>query len=119
MGNKGVNRSCKKASKSSIKVKRKSSEPGLNENSIRKRKKENKGVEEAKWCHQCRRQDVVFECEKCRSKNYCTPTYQKRSLLIKACPVCCNNCNCKACLRRFSPKVGFSSKHFGIYYMRN
>ncbi|KAK1426058.1 hypothetical protein QVD17_14726 [Tagetes erecta] len=23
---------------------------------------------------------------------------------VKACPVCCNNCNCKACLRRFSPK---------------
>ncbi|KAJ0693155.1 putative transcription factor C2H2 family [Helianthus annuus] len=110
MGNKGVNPSCKKASKSSIQVKRKSPELGLNENSIRKRKKENKGVEEAKWCHQCHHQDVVFECEKCRSKNYCIgcitrwyPHISKEEF-VKACPVCCNNCNCKACLRRFSPK---------------
>ncbi|KAJ0503679.1 putative transcription factor C2H2 family [Helianthus annuus] len=76
--------------------------------------------EERKWCHQCRTvKEPVVDCTKCYSKRYCLPCITKwyphvsEEEFVKACPVCCNYCNCKACLRRFSPKVGFrSTKHF-------
>ncbi|XP_076911787.1 lysine-specific demethylase JMJ26-like [Bidens hawaiensis] len=69
--------------------------------------------EQKSWCHQCRSRvdrDRVLDCILCRSKKYCvaciTKWYPHVSVeeFVKACPVCCNNCNCKACLRGFSPK---------------
>ncbi|KAF6146071.1 hypothetical protein GIB67_033430 [Kingdonia uniflora] len=57
-------------------------------------------------CHQCQRNDkggVVF-CSNC-SKRYCYPCIEKwypnksREEIENKCPFCCDNCNCKACLR--------------------
>ncbi|XP_010524259.1 PREDICTED: lysine-specific demethylase JMJ25 isoform X2 [Tarenaya hassleriana] len=58
-------------------------------------------------CHQCQRSDrkEVVRCQKCKVKRYCyaclTAWYPHSSHedIAKACPFCCNNCNCKACLR--------------------
>ncbi|CAI0444133.1 unnamed protein product [Linum tenue] len=63
-----------------------------------------------KWrfnCHQCKRNDKgpVMCCQLCKTKRYCYKCieawYPERSKndIAKACPACCNNCNCKACLR--------------------
>ncbi|CAL1387906.1 unnamed protein product [Linum trigynum] len=63
-----------------------------------------------KWrfnCHQCKRNDKgpVICCQLCKTKRYCYKCieawYPERSKndIAKACPACCNNCNCKSCLR--------------------
>ncbi|XP_076900082.1 lysine-specific demethylase JMJ26-like [Bidens hawaiensis] len=79
------------------------------------------GFHEQKWCHQCRTRvdrDLVLDCILCRSKKYCvaciTKWYPHVAVeeFVKACPICCNNCNCKACLRGFSPKVVTGSLNF-------
>ncbi|KAJ7951311.1 lysine-specific demethylase JMJ25 [Quillaja saponaria] len=58
-------------------------------------------------CHQCQRNDkggVVF-CLNCNRKRYCYECLEKwypektRKEVENACPFCCGNCNCKACLR--------------------
>ncbi|KAL7123349.1 hypothetical protein ACP275_01G100300 [Erythranthe tilingii] len=62
-------------------------------------------------CHQCQRNDKgrVVRCTACKSKRYCvmcmTNWYPKLSEedIAKLCPVCRNNCNCKACLRMEAP----------------
>ncbi|CAI9267741.1 unnamed protein product [Lactuca saligna] len=63
-----------------------------------------------KSCHQCHRseRDHVVEYPKISEEEF-----------IKACPFCRKNCNCKACLRGYSPKVmqGYScSKPDKIQY---
>ncbi|CAI0424476.1 unnamed protein product [Linum tenue] len=58
-------------------------------------------------CHQCQRNDKggVVRCNKCKTKRYCFPCisnwYPKLTHedVAAACPFCCNNCSCKACLR--------------------
>ncbi|KAK2458983.1 lysine-specific demethylase JMJ25 [Trifolium repens] len=63
--------------------------------------------EESLMCHQCQRNDKgrVVRCTKCKRKRYCVCCinnwypYLKEDEIAKACPVCCGNCNCKACLR--------------------
>ncbi|XVF73016.1 hypothetical protein PTKIN_Ptkin12aG0167800 [Pterospermum kingtungense] len=58
-------------------------------------------------CHQCQRNDksgVVF-CSSCGRKRYCYEClknwYPEKTWdeVEAACPFCCGNCNCKACLR--------------------
>ncbi|KAF8413345.1 hypothetical protein HHK36_001324 [Tetracentron sinense] len=58
-------------------------------------------------CHQCQRNDkgpVVF-CSNCKRKRFCYNCLAKwypektKDEIENACPVCCGNCNCKACLR--------------------
>ncbi|KAH7434700.1 hypothetical protein KP509_06G031200 [Ceratopteris richardii] len=59
-------------------------------------------------CHQCQRNDKgrVINCQKCTTKRFCLPCISRwyPSMSFKdfeeACPVCRENCNCKACLRR-------------------
>ncbi|AES62955.2 transcription factor jumonji (JmjC) domain protein [Medicago truncatula] len=63
--------------------------------------------EESLMCHQCQRNDKgrVVRCTKCKRKRYCIPClnnwypHLKEEKIAEACPVCCGNCNCKACLR--------------------
>ncbi|XP_047315217.1 lysine-specific demethylase JMJ25-like isoform X2 [Impatiens glandulifera] len=58
-------------------------------------------------CHQCQRNDKgrVVRCTRCKRKRYCVfcikNWYPKMSEedIAAACPFCCFNCNCKACLR--------------------
>ncbi|XP_058001606.1 lysine-specific demethylase JMJ29 isoform X3 [Hevea brasiliensis] len=58
-------------------------------------------------CHQCQRNDKgpVVRCQKCKKKRYCIHCldnwYPKMTKVevADACPVCRENCNCKACLR--------------------
>ncbi|KAK8476825.1 hypothetical protein V6N11_024172 [Hibiscus sabdariffa] len=58
-------------------------------------------------CHQCKRNDKgrVVRCQLCKGKRYCIPCitnwYPKMSEdeIANACPLCRENCNCKACLR--------------------
>ncbi|CAI8601741.1 unnamed protein product [Vicia faba] len=60
-------------------------------------------------CHQCQRNDKgrVVRCTKCKRRRFCIPCLTnwypklKQSDVAEACPVCCDNCNCKACLRSF------------------
>ncbi|MCO5573634.1 hypothetical protein L7F22_027406 [Adiantum nelumboides] len=62
---------------------------------------------ESKMCHQCQRNDkgTVIYCQKCMTKRFCLPCisrwYPEMSIedFEEACPVCRENCNCKACLR--------------------
>ncbi|CAN4112918.1 unnamed protein product [Withania somnifera] len=78
---------------------------------IRKRKDEN-GIEiESNMCHQCQRNDKgrVVRCTKCKTKRYCVPCMttwypgMPEEAFAESCPVCCQNCNCKACLRLDGP----------------
>ncbi|XWS39594.1 hypothetical protein CRYUN_Cryun18bG0068500 [Craigia yunnanensis] len=73
-----------------------------------KKKKYAKWIEEESlMCHQCQRNDKgrVVRCKLCKRKRYCVPCltnwYPKMSedAIADACPVCRDNCNCKACLR--------------------
>ncbi|XVE77455.1 hypothetical protein DITRI_Ditri13aG0064100 [Diplodiscus trichospermus] len=62
-------------------------------------------------CHQCQRNDKgrVVNCTSCNRKRYCIPCitnwYSKMSEeeIARACPVCRDSCNCKACLRMDRP----------------
>ncbi|MFS8015300.1 putative transcription factor & chromatin remodeling &Metalloenzymes JmjC family [Helianthus anomalus] len=68
---------------------------------------------ESVMCHQCQRNDKgrVVKCGKCETKRYCVPCmttwYPNMSEedFAECCPVCLDNCNCKACLRDVHPKV--------------
>ncbi|KAK2458981.1 lysine-specific demethylase JMJ25 [Trifolium repens] len=63
--------------------------------------------EESTICHQCQRNDKgrVVRCTNCKQKRFCIPCLTKwypklkENDIAKTCPVCCGNCNCKACLR--------------------
>ncbi|KAK6926014.1 Zinc-finger domain of monoamine-oxidase A repressor R1 [Dillenia turbinata] len=58
-------------------------------------------------CHQCLRSDKsgIVICSGCKRKRYCYNCLAKwypertREEVEKACPVCCGNCNCSACLQ--------------------
>ncbi|PON36482.1 WRC domain containing protein [Parasponia andersonii] len=58
-------------------------------------------------CHQCQRNDKsgVVHCANCGRKRYCYEClerwYPEKTWeeVQSACPFCCGNCNCKACLR--------------------
>ncbi|XP_038682690.1 lysine-specific demethylase JMJ25 isoform X2 [Tripterygium wilfordii] len=60
-------------------------------------------------CHQCQRNDKsgVVHCTLCQQKRYCYECIgnwypeKTREEIENACPFCCGNCNCKACLRDF------------------
>ncbi|XP_077238620.1 lysine-specific demethylase JMJ26-like [Tasmannia lanceolata] len=64
--------------------------------------------EDSKMCHQCKQSDcgTVIRCIKCKSRRYCLRCISKwypqmsEAETAEACPVCCGNCNCKACLLR-------------------
>ncbi|CAI9285203.1 unnamed protein product [Lactuca saligna] len=64
-------------------------------------------------CHQCQRNDKgrVVRCQKCTTKRYCVPCMttwypnMTEKMFAERCPVCCDNCNCKRCLRDVHPKV--------------
>ncbi|KAM7513931.1 hypothetical protein LguiA_003514 [Lonicera macranthoides] len=69
---------------------------------------------ESNACHQCKasKKGHVVKCNRCERKRYCVPCmtrwYPKMSEedFAKACPVCCNNCNCTVCLRKEVPHQG-------------
>ncbi|PIA34777.1 hypothetical protein AQUCO_03700208v1, partial [Aquilegia coerulea] len=48
---------------------------------------------------------AVVYCHNCKTKRYCYPCLENwypgkaKEEIENACPVCCGNCNCKACLR--------------------
>ncbi|XP_027189817.1 lysine-specific demethylase JMJ26-like isoform X3 [Cicer arietinum] len=84
------------------------------EKKVQKVRKVSKFNERIKWieeeslmCHQCQRNDKgrVVRCKKCKRKRYCVfcinnwYPYLEEDHIAEACPVCCGNCNCKACLR--------------------
>ncbi|KAG9132020.1 hypothetical protein Leryth_026434 [Lithospermum erythrorhizon] len=57
------------------------------------------------WCHQCKSSKFdMMDCNKCKMKKYCVKCAEKwypvmfEETLFEACPLCCNNCNCKKCL---------------------
>ncbi|XP_052186260.1 uncharacterized protein LOC127797420 isoform X2 [Diospyros lotus] len=63
--------------------------------------------EQRRLCHQCLRSDksgVIF-CLNCRRKRYCYECLAKwypgrrEEEIQNACPFCCGNCNCRACLQ--------------------
>ncbi|XP_024985140.1 lysine-specific demethylase JMJ25-like isoform X2 [Cynara cardunculus var. scolymus] len=68
---------------------------------------------ESNMCHQCQRNDKgrVIRCQKCTTKRYCVPCMttwypnMTEEMFAERCPVCCDNCNCKSCLRDVRPKV--------------
>ncbi|XP_027364241.1 lysine-specific demethylase JMJ25-like [Abrus precatorius] len=63
--------------------------------------------DKSSMCHQCQRNDKgdVVRCTSCKRKRYCLfclkawYPHLEPDDIAKACPVCCGNCNCKACLR--------------------
>ncbi|MED6213932.1 hypothetical protein PIB30_098233, partial [Stylosanthes scabra] len=91
--------------------------------------------EECLMCHQCQRNDKggVVRCKKCNRKRYCLPCianwypHMKPDDFVE-CPVCRNNCNCKACLRstdlikELKENRGKSSHHkrvdFSLYLLK-
>ncbi|KAL8064507.1 hypothetical protein ABFX02_01G095500 [Erythranthe guttata] len=78
--------------------------------------KDTEGFLESNMCHQCQRNDKgkVVRCIECKTKRYCVPcmtTWYPKMLeedFATRCPVCRNNCNCKACLRMELPIKGLS-----------
>nr|XP_043610488.1 lysine-specific demethylase JMJ25-like [Erigeron canadensis] len=73
--------------------------------------KKKKKMKKKENCHQCHiRKENVVHCNKCHIKKYCIPCITKwypnfsKEEFTEACPACCNICNCRACLRAFSPK---------------
>ncbi|KAL6128557.1 hypothetical protein ACLB2K_071912 [Fragaria x ananassa] len=82
--------------------------------------KEEKPMEKSKsnrskgslMCHQCQRNDKsgVVHCSLCKAKRFCYECIERwypgksREDFENACPFCCGNCNCKACLREFLVK---------------
>ncbi|GJW14222.1 zinc finger domain of monoamine-oxidase A repressor R1 [Tanacetum coccineum] len=67
----------------------------------------------SKMCHQCQRNDKgdVVQCQNCHTKRYCIPCIHTwypnmtKEMFAERCPVCCDNCNCKPCLRDPHPKL--------------
>ncbi|XP_019171758.1 PREDICTED: lysine-specific demethylase JMJ25-like isoform X2 [Ipomoea nil] len=78
---------------------------------IRNRKDENGNKVESNMCHQCQRNDKgdVVRCTSCKTKRYCGPCMRTwypgmpEEAFAEKCPVCLENCNCKACLRLDGP----------------
>ncbi|KAL7002366.1 hypothetical protein U1Q18_003522 [Sarracenia purpurea var. burkii] len=82
-------------------------------------------------CHQCMRNDKngVVICSNCTRKRYCyeclAKWYPDKSKLEieNACPFCCGNCNCKACLREYlfvkvcEKELDSSAKLLRLQYM--
>ncbi|KAI5401755.1 lysine-specific demethylase JMJ26 [Lathyrus oleraceus] len=70
-------------------------------------KRNSKSDEASLMCHQCQRNDKgrVVRCTKCKRKRFCIPCITnwypnwEEDEIAEKCPVCCGNCNCKACLR--------------------
>ncbi|XP_031094621.1 lysine-specific demethylase JMJ25-like [Ipomoea triloba] len=62
---------------------------------------------ERNTCHQCKRNDKgrVVRCTSCNAKRYCLLCITRwypgvpEEAFAEKCPVCLQNCNCKACLR--------------------
>ncbi|MBA0667494.1 hypothetical protein Goklo_000569 [Gossypium klotzschianum] len=70
------------------------------------RKKRNV-MERSLMCHQCQRNDKgrVIECKTCRRERYCVRCIKwypgmSQDAIANAFPVCRDNCNCIACLRK-------------------
>ncbi|XP_051124201.1 lysine-specific demethylase JMJ25-like [Andrographis paniculata] len=71
----------------------------------------NTAKKESNMCHQCQRNDkgAVARCTQCKTKRYChncIKTWYPSMLpedVAKKCPVCLENCNCKACMRLDGP----------------
>ncbi|KAG9139143.1 hypothetical protein Leryth_019112 [Lithospermum erythrorhizon] len=85
-----------------------------NNNQSKKRhvfQKDDQGMLVSNMCHQCQRNDKgrVVRCTKCKKKRYCVPCMvtwypnMNEEAFAESCPVCLNNCNCKACLRLDAP----------------
>nr|GMC87923.1 lysine-specific demethylase JMJ25-like isoform X1 [Ipomoea batatas] len=78
---------------------------------IRNRKDENGNKVESNMCHQCQRNDKgpVVRCTSCKTKRYCGACMRTwypgmpEEAFAEKCPVCLENCNCKACLRLNGP----------------
>ncbi|KAJ8544171.1 hypothetical protein K7X08_035701 [Anisodus acutangulus] len=93
-----------------------------NPRSIRKRKDENGNEIESNMCHQCQRNDKgrVVRCTKCKTKRYCVPCMttwypgMPEEAFAESCPVCCQNCNCKSCLRLDGPIRALKNLKFEI-----
>ncbi|OIT03102.1 PREDICTED: lysine-specific demethylase JMJ25-like isoform X2 [Nicotiana attenuata] len=88
----------------------------------RKRKDENGNEFESNMCHQCQRNDKgrVVRCTNCRTKRYCVPCMTRwypgmpEEAFVESCPVCCQICNCKACLRLDGPIRALKNLGFEI-----
>lgn len=73
-------------------------------------------------CHQCQRNDKgrVVRCTSCGRKRYCLPCLQtwypqaSEESIAEACPVCRENCNCKACLRLDVPLKNLDSSKLEV-----
>nr|GMC81455.1 lysine-specific demethylase JMJ25-like isoform X1 [Ipomoea batatas] len=78
---------------------------------IRNRRDENGNKVESNMCHQCQRNDKgpVVRCTSCKTKRYCGACMRTwypgmpEEAFAEKCPVCLENCNCKACLRLNGP----------------
>ncbi|KAK1303157.1 hypothetical protein QJS10_CPB11g02310 [Acorus calamus] len=78
------------------------------EKEVEPQKRKLRTGENATMCHQCQRNDKgrVVHCKKCKTKRFCIPCLTRwypslsEDDIEKGCPVCCNNCNCKTCLRK-------------------
>ncbi|PNX84388.1 transcription factor jumonji (JmjC) domain protein, partial [Trifolium pratense] len=53
--------------------------------------------EESLMCHQCQNEEES-DAQNAKGKDIVYP-HLKEDEIATACPVCCDNCNCKACLR--------------------
>ncbi|KAL6178734.1 hypothetical protein ACLB2K_050252 [Fragaria x ananassa] len=109
---KGDNKRCRKRAKTEEeggnKVKVRCSFRRLREQGHLSVEERKKWIEEVSMmCHQCQRSDKgsVVRCKKCKTKRYCVPCIENwyphtsEDAIAEACPFCCGNCNCKACLR--------------------
>ncbi|XP_050387387.1 lysine-specific demethylase JMJ27-like [Argentina anserina] len=76
------------------------------------RKGKSSKIKGSLMCHQCQRNDKsgVVHCSQCKAKRFCYECIEKwypgktKDGFADACPFCCGNCNCKACLREFLVK---------------
>ncbi|XP_021902254.1 lysine-specific demethylase JMJ25-like [Carica papaya] len=73
-------------------------------------------------CHQCQRNDKgrVVRCQTCKRKRFCIPCLKtwyprmEEDEIANQCPVCRNNCNCKACLRLNFAKNPFKDLELNV-----
>ncbi|XP_073125655.1 lysine-specific demethylase JMJ27-like isoform X2 [Henckelia pumila] len=87
------------------------------ENEVKLKGEDDKEIER-NTCHQCKRNDKgrVVRCTKCKRRRYCIPCIIRwypqlpEEAFVEACPVCCNNCNCKSCLRLDVSEIAESNK---------